>query len=406
VSPAALRVALYAGVVVQRGDSLSNSALAKLAVLRRLAAAGAPVEVTLFTKGTDLAEPELTPVPTVAKLLLRDEFWAADIHIFETGMFYDLYDAVFVVPPDRPILAIEHNTTPPELVDDPVVKEACARSVAQRYNLTRARHVACVSELNLEVPRSVGVPEDRTSILHLPPQIVPAFPPAPLSSGAGPAHLLYLGRFVRAKGVADMIELSRRLFARGADVSVTLAGNPRFSDPALLEEARTAASGSGGRLRVVLAPDDAETAKLLAEADALVVPSYHEGYCIPVIEAYGFGRFVIGYDAGNLPNVEGGLGALVPTGDLDALEDAVGRFATALTAARGGELVLETTGGPMPAGEWRRALDAHLGAYRPAAFERGFLTLLTSLAAESPAGASAALRSAVAARLAELDAAP
>jgi glycosyltransferase involved in cell wall biosynthesis len=166
-------------------------------------------------------------------------------------------------------------------------------------------------------------------------------------------------------------------------------------------EAKAAAAPD--RLEVVLAPEDAAMAELFERTDALVVPSYHEGYCVPVVEAYGFGRFVIAYDAGNLPNIVAGLGLVVPTGDVDALEAAVLRLADALDGSRsGGALVLPTMRGKLSGDDWSSAVRSHLLGYSAANFERRFLALLGDLIAASPAGLSRALEDVMAARVAEL----
>jgi glycosyltransferase involved in cell wall biosynthesis len=368
-----IHIALYSGIVVPR-DAVSQSLVHKLELLRRLIGLGAPIDVTVFTQSIDGAEPEFCLVPSVTELLARDEFWAADVHVFEEGMYYDLFNSVFVIPPDRPIMAIEHNSTPVELVEVPWAREAVERSHAQRHNLTLARHVACDSEFNVEMAHQ------------------------------GPVRLLYLGRFVSAKGIADMLELADRLIARGdGRFSVTLAGDPRFSDPELMAAMEAKAAAAPDRLEVVLAPEDAAMAELFERTDALVVPSYHEGYCVPVVEAYGFGRFVIAYDAGNLPNIVAGLGLVVPTGDVDALEAAVLRLADALDGSRsGGALVLPTMRGKLSGDDWSSAVRSHLLGYSAANFERRFLALLGDLIAASPAGLSRALEDVMAARVAEL----
>jgi len=131
---------------------------------------------------------------------------------------------------------------------------------------------------------------------------------------------------------------------------------------------------------VVLAPDDQTVARLYAESDALVVASYHEGYCVPVVEAYGFGRFVIAYDAGNLSFVMGGLGALVPTGDVDALTTAVATFADGVRVARGGgSLTLPTESGDLSEAKWLAGVNRHLEGYGWSRFEEGFVSILRDL---------------------------
>jgi glycosyltransferase involved in cell wall biosynthesis len=394
-------VVLYSGIVVAR-DAVSWSLLHKLGVLRRLVERGAPLEVTVFTHSIDQPAPEIRVCPSVAKLLGRSEFWDADLHIYEEGMYYELFDSVYLVPAGRPVLAIEHNSTPAELVEVPAARVAVERSHAQRRNLLVVTKVACVSELNVEMALRVGVERSRLCVLHLPPAIVPESPPRPLSAHTGPVRLLYLGRFVRAKGITDMLDLAERLaLAGGGRYQVTVAGDPRFSDSALV--AAVADAERRGRVRAVLAPDDRATAALLEETDVLVIPSYHEGYCVPVVEAYGFGRPVIAYAAGNLPTIMGGLGLLAPTGDVGALEAAVARFGAALEEARAGRpLVVPTSRTDLGWDRWQNEVREHLRSYSAANFERGFLGLLRDLATKSPAGLTPGLERAIAIRLGEL----
>lgn len=395
------RIALLAGIVVPR-DSVSWSVLHKLAALRRLRNLGAPIEVSVFAQSIEEEGPEFHLAQSVAELVDFEQFWEADLYIYEEGMHYGLFDSVFLVPEGRPVLAIEHNSTPVELVDVPEAKAAVSRSHAQRSNLTLASHVACVSEFNLAMSRAAGVEEGRLSVLHLPPAIVPKAKPVPLATRQGPTRLLYLGRFVRAKGCQDLLALLDRLEDSEGSFTVTMAGDPRFSDPELVTAVQRRAARSPDHLTVVLAPDDRMVAELYEWADALVIPSYHEGYCIPVVEAYGFGRFVIAYDAGNLPAITGGLGLLAPTGDLAALESAVRRFAAAL--GRPGGLVLPTSSGELEADRWREAVCRHLEGYSAARFERDFLGLVGRLLAESPAGLPVGVERAIAARLDQLGA--
>ncbi|MGH9045290.1 MAG: hypothetical protein ACRDVP_10750, partial [Acidimicrobiales bacterium] len=229
--PDRLRVAMYAGIVFRR-DAVSWSLLHKLAVLRRLIARGARMDVTVFTHAMEDPAPEVIVAPSVAKLLARPEFFQADVHIFEGGMYYDLFDAIQVVPKDRPTLVFEHNSTPVALVDVDEARLAVERSHLQRANLLRATHVACVSELNADLARATGVAQERISVLHLPPAVVPAGPNVALGATEGPIRLLYLGRFVRAKGALDMVDLAMRLQAgHPGRFEVTMAGDPRFSDP-------------------------------------------------------------------------------------------------------------------------------------------------------------------------------
>ena len=73
--------------------------------------------------------------------------------------------------------------------------------------------------------------------------------------------------------------------------------------------------------------DASETEKwrLLGEADIFVLPTHHEGFCVPIVEALVSGCRVIAYDNSNVTSISGGLGTLVLTGDVRALSDAIAR---------------------------------------------------------------------------------
>jgi len=403
-------VALYSGIVV-RHDAVSESLQRKLDVLRRLIANGAPIDVEVCTHATDDPSPEFHITSSVARLLGQESFWATDVHIFEFGMYYDLVDALFVIPSAATSLVIDHNTTPPELVNQPEVKAGCQVAMVQRHNLRLATHVACVSEFNLEIARSVGVEESRLSVLHLPPTHAGRLRPRVFGEGgvARPIELLFVGRFVRAKGVRDLLSLGERLWADGTGrCKLRLVGSPTFSDADIFAEVEAAVARSGGAIELSTGLDAAEMVAAFERADLLVIPSLHEGYCVPVIEAYSAGCHVVGYDAGNLRHVIGGLGQAVATGDVAALGDALERFIDRATAAgrAGSALRVPTELGDLDEASWLEAVQTHLADYSAAAFEHKFLGLLRRLAEQSAAGLSPALDDALTARQSELAGAP
>ena len=127
--------------------------------------------------------------------------------------------------------------------------------------------------------------------------------------------------------------------------------------------------------------DDTELGQLYLSADLFVLPSYHEGYCVPVVEAL-FAGCPVTYDAGNLPFASGGLGALVPTGTSMPSRAATRQHVERLRAARataGRGLRMRTAHGDVSEKHWHKTLRSHLAGYSSEAYERRFLALLEAV---------------------------
>lgn len=372
-----LRLALYSGVCV-RHDAISNSLRLKLDLADRWRRSGVAVTARAFVHRTDDDHDErLVALSSVSDLVRHPVFLEADVHIFEFGIHYPLFDAVFLLPSTTPVGAIYHNITPPELADDPATRAILEQSLVQRHNLSRARLIATVSEYSNRELAGMGFPPDRLCMLPLPSARLPAVTD-PGTKVPGPVELLYVGRFVRAKGVIDLLRAVAALSGR-ADLPafrLTMAGNPALSSTDVLAEINDLRSVAlADTVRIVSAPGDLELANLYARADVFVIPSYHEGYCVPVIEALEAGCEIVGYDSSNLPFIVGDLGTLVPTGDVEALTEELAGVIGRLSRSPEGEEATEE--------RWHR-IRTHLAPYSQQAFETGFVSFVERLAAAMP----------------------
>lgn len=381
-----LRVALYSGLCVQH-DAISNSLRLKLDLMESWCANGLPVEAVAFVHFSDCDDPRIHAVDSVADLLQIPAFRAADVHIFEFGIYYPLFDSVFLLPEGTPAGAVYHNVTPPALADDPGSRSVLDRSLIQRYNLSRMRHVACNSEFSRRELLVLGFPPEQVSVIPLPPGRALHLPNVTgRRQREGVIEVLFVGRFVRAKGVIDLLDAVSSLVDNGRrNFRLTMAGNPQLSTPHILVELEDRCSRPplSDVVRIVRAPDDRQLAKLYVGADLFVIPSYHEGYCVPVVEALATGCQVIAYDSSNLPYVLGDLGQLVRTGDVAELAATLQESIVRLTAARerGEPSPVRTTRGEMDECAWREAVEAHLGSHSGASFEAGFSHFLATLVA-------------------------
>jgi glycosyltransferase involved in cell wall biosynthesis len=177
------------------------------------------------------------------------------------------------------------------------------------------------------------------------------------------------------------------------DLDLTIVGNEQLSEPEVSEEVRRRIGAAPLVGHVVFAGqlDDRALAHLYARADVLVMPSYHEGYCVPVIEAMAAGAYVVAYDAANLPFILDGLGSLVPEGDVAALSAALVELAGRFRVARqeGGEVVLPATRGDLAEPAWRAEVAEHVAQHSYPAYRRRLVDLLAALTARRPQGAPA-----------------
>ena len=137
--------------------------------------------------------------------------------------------------------------------------------------------------------------------------------PAPAATFAVPptGYLLHSGHLEPRKNLAVVVRALQRL-PHAARPELWLAGHDTGIGDALAQQAQTA----GTALRRCGRVDDAQLAMLYAHARAVVVPSRHEGFGLPVLEAFAHGRPVLFAAGSALTEVAAGLGVeLAPDDD-------------------------------------------------------------------------------------------
>ncbi len=138
-------------------------------------------------------------------------------------------------------------------------------------------------------------------------------------------HLAYVGRLVRDKGIFEMVEAVRLLVARGADVSLEIAGSGWDEDGlrSVVERNRL-----DGRVRFLGAVFGMDKERLFRRAHVLLLPSYHEGLPYSLLESMVNGAVPVTTPVGAVPEViaDGVHGLLVPPRDPVAIANAVERL--------------------------------------------------------------------------------
>jgi glycosyltransferase involved in cell wall biosynthesis len=321
-----MRVAVVVGVAAQH-DAISAAALEQVSSLRALPDVE---EVRLFTQGVDLD----TGCPCFVtgnpwELVRHPEFRSCDVAIFHWGIHFALFDAITLLRSaqlPRPVVHF-HNCTPPSLVEE-IHRDQLMLSIRQFHHVIAMRTPLWThSEFNRRTLIDWGAPEAQIEWVPFPIP-VPQRRRAPRRGDS--FHLLSVGRLVPAKGVHVLFDalasvpdaLLERIRLRV--VSHTTFSSDDYRD-ALEEKIRAAGPLLAKAVEFVVSPSDAALNLLYQDSDVVISTSFHEGLCVPVIEAYAAGCRAIGTTAGNLPYIVFPPDPVVAPGDAPALAEAIER---------------------------------------------------------------------------------
>jgi glycosyltransferase involved in cell wall biosynthesis len=318
-----MKISFVSGICVAH-DAISNVIYERMEALR---AAGMN-DLRLYTFECTRELP-FVRVKNFADVVLDPHFQASDLVIFHFGIYYPLLNLLPLVPKSAKKMVVFHNITPRELVP-PEIQQVIEKSFDQMSNLLWADYIACDSMANLRVLRDAGI-HTLAGIMPLPVRMTATAPQQKPSFDDNRTRIVFLGRMVRSKGPHELLQAIRKIIPAdpACSVDLDLIANLALSDKAMVEEIHSAREEleklHPGRIRIHIHGNVTETEKerLLRAADLFVLPTKHEGFCIPILEALACGCRVITYENSNTPFISGGLAKLIPTGDVDALADAI-----------------------------------------------------------------------------------
>ena len=147
------------------------------------------------------------------------------------------------------------------------------------------------------------------------------FQPAPEPSGA--PIVTYLGRFLRDKGLGDLVEAGRLLRGRGIAVTIRLVGAPDPSNPASVKPGELDSWRREPFIDIRPWTDDVPS--VWRDSHLAVLPSYREGFGMSLAEAAACGRALIATDVQGCREavLDRRSGLLVPPRDPIALAGAI-----------------------------------------------------------------------------------
>jgi len=195
---------------------------------------------------------------------------------------------------------------------------ALARSHAQRADRILVPSLFTAGE----VEREFGVARDRLAVCP------PGAPPWPArQSPPLDGYVLFVGTLEPRKNIPGLLDAYQEIVERRiAAPELRLAGNATPEAAPWL--ARLERAPLKGVVRHVGYVDPRNTRQLYEGAQLLVLPSFEEGFGIPVLEAMTLGVPVVAARRGSLPEVLGDAGLLVDPEKPAEIADAIVRLLT------------------------------------------------------------------------------
>jgi len=193
---------------------------------------------------------------------------------------------------------------------------------AKRELARRASGIIAISEnTKQDAIRCYGIDASRIEVIHLASSLVPSAGAFRESPAAGRPFVLFVGGRAGYKNFAAFADAMRPVLLRDGELRVICAGGGRFSES---ERHMLGRLGLAGRFEQTDVTDG-QLAGLYVAARAFVFPSRHEGFGIPIVEAFNCGCPCVLSDASCFPEIAGEAAAYFDPGQVPALTAAVER---------------------------------------------------------------------------------
>lgn len=200
------------------------------------------------------------------------------------------------------------------------------------YNARAAAHIIADSEASKrDLLQHCQTPSDKITVIY--PGHDPSFAPvrdqAHLAEvcaryGLPATYVLYVGTLQPRKNLMGLLNAIAALIEQGRDVHLVIAGKKGWLYEPLF--AHVQQLGLEERVHFIGYVPQEDLPALLSEARVFVLPSFYEGFGLPVLEAMACGTPVVCSNASSLPEVAGDAAILVNPHDIAELAQALGRI--------------------------------------------------------------------------------
>lgn len=175
-----------------------------------------------------------------------------------------------------------------------------------------ATHIITVSEFSKrEIIKHCGTKEEKISVIPLAPatahrqyfkdEIQGVLNKHSLSK----PYFIFVGRIEKKKNIKGLLQAFSFFRKKNPEAELVLAGKAGYGG----ERALLAAEARSG-LHVIGYAEEGDLPALISGARALILPSFYEGFGLPVLEAFACGTPVIASSVGSLPEIAHGAALL------------------------------------------------------------------------------------------------
>jgi O-antigen biosynthesis alpha-1,3-rhamnosyltransferase len=256
----------------------------------------------------------------------------------------------------RPWIQVVHGLIPLGYPDPAYEAEAERwRLLAKRVRLASAV-VANSEQTASDVVHFLGVDPHQVRVAYL--GVDPAFRPLSVRSSPEPPTLLYVGEYGPHKGFAEAFAVAGGIASAGLPHRLAMAG---YVAPWHQRAVHSMLEAAPRPERVDFIGYVRDPVPLYQRADALVVTSRYEGFCLPVVEAMACGTPVVAFANSALTEVVGEGGILVRDGDVAEM---VGALRTLLTDSAAWDAASARGLERARAFSWERCAEIHVELFR------------------------------------------
>jgi len=308
------------------GDAIGRQVAAKTVFFRDRGA-----DVRVYVECAHQLHPTLDPFVQVVDAatplsIIASDIRPCDLVSVEFGQHYRLAEVMPLLAGGRArVLFDYHGVTPPEFAAGN--REALRAGQQWRGLSWFADEVIVHSRyMQRELTSAIRMPLERA-------RVAPLWVEATSRSFTSSRYLqrrigndhaqvaLFVGRVAPNKRISVLIEALAHLRTSFPKLHVAIVGNAEgaYSEEADRCRKLAAQLGVSDRVHLIGAISDADLAAAYASADLFVMPSVHEGFCLPVLEAMEHGVPVIAAAATALPETLSGAGLLFEPDDADDL---------------------------------------------------------------------------------------